>query len=102
MNIKKVFLAATVMIFMVFAISSVTEYSYAYWASNLSAPPDANAAGNVTIGSYIIILPWDSGTTYSLGDRVTNNGTTYEAKKNNPTKEPGVATGWKSDWVEVI
>ncbi len=36
--------------------------------------------------------------TYVIGDQVTHNGTTYQAKKDNPTKEPGVSGGWASQW----
>jgi len=101
MNVKQVVIKLTMILFMVFAVSSVTEYSYAYWATNVTPPSSVNTTGTVGVGTYTFSAQWDPGTTYSIGDRVTNNGVTYEAKKNNPTKEPGVDTGWKSDWIVV-
>ena len=98
MNIKKIFLAISIAIFMVFSLSLTTSESFAFWSSGFIGDSAINPDVTVTVGTWTFATPWDSGTTYLIGDRVTHNGTTYEAKKDNPTKEPGVAAGWTSEW----
>ena len=97
MNIKKIFLKITIAIFMVFSLSLATTESFAYWTSGLIGASE-NSEQSVTVGTWTQAFPWDSGTSYLTGDQVTNNGTTYQAKKDNPTKEPGVDGGWSSQW----
>ena len=97
MNIKKTFLKISIAIFMVFSLSLVTTESFAYWASSVTGNNNSTTA-TVTIGTWTQVYPWDSGTSYLTGDQVTHNGTTYQAKKDNPTKEPGVDGGWTSQW----
>jgi len=77
------------------ASSFATSESYAYWASSVDNANN-NTAVTGTIGTWI--QSWSSSETYVVGDQVTNNGTTYQAKKDNPTKEPGVDNGWSSQW----
>jgi len=101
MNIKKTFLALAITIFMVFSLSLTISESFAYWSSGLGADSAVNSDVTVTVGTWTFVAPWDSGTSYAIGDQVTHNGTTYQAKKNNPTKEPGVSSGWKSEWTVV-
>jgi hypothetical protein len=98
MNIKKMFLTAAMMLFMVFAISGLAENTYAYWASNVAPPTASDTSGTIGIGAWAVIPQWDPAGTYLIGDRVVNNGSIYEAKKDNPTKEPGVDSGWSSQW----
>ena len=101
MNVKKVFLTAAMMLFMVFAVSGLADQTYAYWASNVTAPADTNSIGTAAIGTWSVIPQWDPAATYVIGDQVVNNGTIYEAKKNNPTREPGVDGGWNSEWLVI-
>ncbi len=101
MDIKRLALRITVIIIMVFAVSSVTEYSYAYWASNVTVPSNINTEGDVSVGIFDYYEPWASDGVYVTGDQVTHNGVIYQAKKDNPTKEPGVDGGWSSQWTAI-
>lgn len=101
MNIKRYVYRFTMILIMVFALSSVTEYSYAYWATNLQGDIALNPDLTTTTGSWTFAPQWDANTTYSIGDRVTNNGIIYEAKKNSPNREPGVDSGWASQWIQI-
>ncbi len=98
MKIKKAFLLISIAIFMVFSLSFTTSESFAYWASSINDAIDTLQTATVTIGTWSQVFPWDANETYVIGDLVTNNGTTYRAKKDNPTKEPGVDGGWNSQW----
>lgn len=98
MNIKRTVFKIAVMIFMVFAVSSVTEYSYAYWASGVTGNSATESAVDVTVGTFTFYEAWDANTTYNTGDIVKHNGVIYQAKKNGVTKEPGVDGGWNSQW----
>ena len=100
MKIKKTFLTISIAIFMVFSLSLTTTESFAYWVSSITTT-NQSAAPTVTTGTWTAVYPWDSGATYVIGDQVTHNGTTYQAKKDNPTKEPGVSGGWSSQWTVV-
>lgn len=100
MKLKKTFLALTIVIFMVFSLSFATSDSLAYWATSVNGNNNTDIA-TVTIGTWAQAFPWDTNETYVIGDLVTNNGTTYRAKKDNPTKEPGVSSGWASQWTVV-
>jgi hypothetical protein len=53
------------------------------------------------MGDWLAIPQWEAGVTYLIGDRVVNNGSIYEAKKDNPNKEPGVDGGWNSEWIVI-
>ena len=97
MNIKKKLLIIAIGIFMVFSLSLTPSESFAYWTGGFAAD-SAVTSPTVTTGTWTAAYPWDSGMTYVIGDQVTHNGTTYQAKKDNPTKEPGVSGGWASQW----
>ncbi len=98
MNIKKTFLTIAIGIFMVFSLSLTASNSFAYWASSIVGDTSATATANASIGTWDQAFPWDPDETYLIGDLVTNNGSTYKAKKDNPYKEPGVDGGWQSQW----
>lgn len=101
MNLKKFALTAAMMVFMVFAISGLADQTYAYWASNVTAPIDTGATSTSSVGTWTVNAPqYDPNTSYAVGDVVTNNGITYTAKKSGLLVEPGVANGWKSDWTQ--
>jgi hypothetical protein len=101
MNVKKTALTIAMMIFMVFAISGVTEASYAYWASNVTAPANSDTTGTIGVGTWTFAAQYDPNTSYNVGDIVSNNGSTYQAKKSGLLKEPGVAPGWNADWNQI-
>ena len=101
MNLKRLALKIAVITIMVFAVSSVTEYSYAYWASNVTAPSNMTTEGDVGVGTFAYYEPWTSDGVYAVGDQVSHNGVIYQAKKANPTKEPGVDAGWNSQWTVI-
>ena len=97
MRIKKI-LIYPIMCLMVLSTFYHTSQTYAYWSTiNLSD----TISETVEIGEWTVILQWDPNKTYVIGDRVINNGITYEAKKNNPTREPGVSSGWNSEWTQL-
>ncbi len=97
MNIKKLALILSLSFLMVSSLSLVNDKTYAYWATNIDVPSIANSVGTINVGAWY--PAWDPNATYLLGDRVEHNGNVYEAKKDNPTKEPGVDSGWQSSWV---
>ena len=101
MNNKKTFLAIAIAIFMVFSLSVTTSESFAYWASSVNGANNITQTATVTIGTWSQAYPWSSTESYLTGDLVTHNGTTYQAKKDYPTKEPGVQNGWTSEWTVV-
>lgn len=41
---------------------------------------------------------YDSGSSYSTGDSVSSGGSSYVARVDNPTTEPGVDPGWEDEW----
>jgi hypothetical protein len=98
MKLKRVLLAMAMMTFMVFALSATADRTYAYWASNIAPPSSVDGTATITTGTWNFISQWDPNETYYLGDRVVNNGDIYEAKRDFPGREPGVARGWNRDW----
>ena len=100
MKIKRKILFLAIVSFMFLASSFVTSDSYAYWASSVSNASSTEVATD-SIGVWTFTVPWTSGDTYLTGDLVTNNGSTYRAKTDNPTKEPGVDKGWNSQWTRI-
>ena len=98
MKIKKKLLSLSLAIFMVFSLSFTTSESFAFWATGTTGDISDVALTSVTTGTWDQGFPWDINATYVIGDLVTNNGITYRAKKDNPTKEPGVDGGWSSQW----
>lgn len=59
-------------------------------------------AETVTLGQVSIISKgaWSSATAYSVLDLVSHNGGTWLCSAANTNKEPGVASGWASYWVQ--
>lgn len=98
MKIKKIFLFISIAIFMVFSLSLVTPDSLAYWQGAILGDTSDPASATVTVGDWGQAFEYDPNATYSIGDIVINNGVEYTAKKDNPTKEPGVDRGWNSQW----
>ena len=100
MRHKKIILIIAILTLMVFSSLSLTKNTYAYWIGAVNGASDI-ATGTVILGEWNQIFQWDPDATYEAGDIVTNNGITYEAKRNNPTREPGVDNGWNRDWDEL-
>ncbi len=98
MKIKKRLLIISIMIFMVFSAGSLMHSTFAFW-SNVNL--NDQVSDQVPIGEWNQIFQWDPDATYLEGDLVTNNGITYEAKRDNPTREPGVDSGWNRDWTQI-
>lgn len=91
-------LRTAVLSLVVFSSLAVVSDTYAYWAAGVSTATDTQTA-LVSVGTWqTTVDQWDPAGTYLIGDRVINNGSIYEAKKDNPVKEPGVDGGWKGEW----
>jgi len=94
---KKHLLATSIATLMVLSSLFVVNESYAYWRGDvLDATTTANAT--VATGEWDQVFEWDPNATYSAGDVIEYNGVLYEAKRENPTREPGVDNGWQRDW----
>jgi hypothetical protein len=92
-------LKAAIAIFMVLSTSLVTSDTLAYWAEAQNA--QASATATVNTGDWAQAFPFDENYSYQVGDLVTNNGVTYEAKKSGSLREPGVDRGWNRDWTQI-
>jgi hypothetical protein len=57
----------------------VTNDSLAYWASSIVVPNSVDSSVTINIGEWNQAFPYDSNTTYEVGDLVIFNGVTYEA-----------------------
>lgn len=94
MKTKKRLLHIAILTFMVFSASFIIPSSLAYW-SNIQMQDTAQAS--VIIGEWNQIFDWDEDKIYEEGDLVFYNGELYEAKRDNPTREPG-SPGSRKDW----
>ncbi len=93
-------LKVAIMIFVVLSTSFVTSETLAYWVDVQGAQNSTTAT--VTTGEWDQAFPYDANTSYQVGDLVTNNGVTYEAKKSGTLREPGVGGGgWNRDWTVI-
>lgn len=99
MHKKRKLLERAILLFMVLSVSLTTSHTLAYWTEVSGSQTTTSAT--VTAGQWQQAFPWDANETYLIGDRVTNNGITYEAKRDNPTREPGVDGGWNRDWTQI-
>lgn len=102
MRLKKMVLTWAVLTLMVFALSSMTEQTYAYWASGIATPNVELRQDTISVGSWGVIIPiWNPTTTYVTGDLVTWNNRTYEARRTNTNWQPGSGWFWWIFWTEV-
>jgi chitodextrinase len=90
-------LKIAIMTLMVLSTSLVTSDTLAYWSNGLQTSSN-NAIASIAVGDWNQVLQWDSNATYNEGDQVINDGVIYTAKRNNPSREPGVDKGWQRDW----
>ena len=100
MSVKRRLLSFFLISFMVLSSLFVIGESYAFWVGGVADANDV-VVGNVATGVWNQAFEWDPNATYSTGDRVINNGVTYEARRDNPTREPGVGGGWRSEWTQI-
>ena len=100
MNMKRKTLTFFVLSFMVLLALFITSDTHAYWIGGFAGSSE-QASAQVSTGVWNQAFEWDPNATYSTGDRVINNGITYEAKRDNPTREPGVDGGWNRDWNQI-
>lgn len=102
MKHKNLILTIAITSFIVFASLFVTSDSLAYFASSVNGNSDT-ATTTVTTGTWnqSFTVLWSIDGTYYTGDIVEHNGGTYQAKKDLPTKEPGVDNGWTSQWTQL-
>lgn len=96
-TLKRLLILSVVSLFLL-ASSFATSESYAYWVSTVN-PATGDSSTTVVLGSWI--QAWSATESYLTGDQVTHNGLTYQAKKDNPTKEPGVDNAWTSQWTQL-
>lgn len=99
MQKKRKFLELAIVLFMVFSVSLTTSSTLAYWTEVNGS--SETAVATVTAGQWQQTFTWDANETYLAGDLVTNNGITYQAKRDNPTRQPGVDPGWNRDWTQI-
>lgn len=95
MKLKKHILALSIVVFMFISGLFLTTPTFAYWSIRQLS---VNETVDVNIGEWIFSIEWDPDATYNTGDIVSRNGVLYQAKRNNPTREPGEQAGWQSDW----
>ena len=100
MNMKRKTLTFFVLSFMVLLALFITSDTHAYWIGGFAGSSE-QASAQVSTGVWNQAFEWDPNATYSIGDRVINNGVTYEARRDNPTREPGVGGGWRSEWTQI-
>jgi len=100
MNMKRLVLTLLVALFMVFTVSSISEKTYAYWATNITQPAVGETQGVITIGTWSLYEDWQSGVTYYKGDIVYHNGQYYEALRTT-TYQPGSGWFWWYFWKTV-
>ena len=102
MNKKRKLLQKAILLFMVLSVPLTTSQTFAYWSDfEVAEPLPYTTTTTFTVGEWEQVLQWDPNATYLTGDQVTNNGITYQAKKDNPTREPGVGGGWNSEWTQI-
>lgn len=100
MRMKRILLILSIATLMVLSSLSLVTDTYAFWRGDVTGSSDT-ATASVSTGEWDQVFPWDPNTTYLAGDVVENNGVLYEAKRDNPTREPGVDNGWNRGWFEL-
>lgn len=100
MNKKRILRRMLVLMFMVFTVSTISDQTYAYWATNITPPIDSETTNVITIGAWSLYDDWQPGVTYYKGDIVYHNGQYYEATRTT-TYEPGAGWFWWFFWKTV-
>ncbi len=99
MRIKKKILTFAIVLLMVFSTLFTVPESYAYWSNKTLTTVDSRST---TIGAWTLILPYNPTITYSVGDKVTFNGTTWVSlKSSNNSKEPSLSKPNSNWWAPV-
>ncbi len=92
---KKTILTIAVFVFMALWSLFFVSRTHAHWSD---VELSAFTSPDLTIGEWSLLLEWDPDATYSEGDIVSYNGVLYQARRENPIREPGVDGGWQRDW----
>ncbi|MFP4078751.1 MAG: carbohydrate-binding protein [Candidatus Izemoplasmataceae bacterium] len=100
MRFKHKLFVLSLLTLMVFSSLFAMSGSYAFWRGDVIGSSDT-AIASVMTGEWDQVFEWDPNATYLDGDVVENNGVLYEAKRDNPDREPGVAKGWNRDWFQL-
>lgn len=99
-----------------------TSVQQVAWGDHLRVDVDAAGSGTLGLGIILYFAPastagvvirgakgdtggvsswtgqYSGSTTYVTNESVVNNGTSYVARVDNPTTEPGVDPGWEDEW----
>ncbi len=100
MRKKRNLLILTITMFMALSSLSLVTDTYAFWRGDVTGSSDT-ATATINTGEWDQVFQWAPNTTYLAGDVVENNGVFYEAKRDNPTREPGVDNGWQQGWTQL-
>jgi hypothetical protein len=100
-----------------------STYEVVAWGDHINIDVDAAGTGATGLGVVLYFVPlataniavqgakgdpggitswtgqWDSGTTYTTGEAVSNNGSSYVAISGSTDVEPGVDVGWETYWM---
>ncbi len=103
MTKKRKFLRIAIAVLMVFSLLLTTSQTLAYWAQPTVVTTTANSTGEVSIGDWDQVFPYDSNfNDYVAGDMVTYNGQTYEARGDYANSfTPGVGWFWWLGWIRL-
>jgi len=88
-------IAINILLFLIVIAISLTQPSYAYWASEIT-PATSTSSSVVTISDWAD--SWEHQVFYTADTWVLHNGLVYIARKPSMNKEPG-EPGSKRFWV---
>lgn len=87
---RKILVKILILILFVFSFTSTVTIGYSYF-DNISS----SVQETITIGNWEQDIEWNSSTSYSRGDIITFNGSTYQARYNVPAGlSPSGFLGW--------
>lgn len=96
-KIKKIILSTVI----VLSIITYIVPALAYWDAPYNGIFTSNTEVTVTIGEWITVSDWNENTTYTKGDKVTHDGSTYEARRTSTGWEPGSGWFWWYFWTKL-
>lgn len=84
-------LRISIIALLLFGVSFSVSDSFAYWSTGVTGSNDV-ATAQVTTSSWNQIYAWSSTATYTIGDLVYHNGSTWiSTKSGTNTKEPSLS-----------
>jgi hypothetical protein len=93
---RKILVKILILIVFVFSFTSTVMIGYSYF-DNISS----SVQETITIGDWEQDIEWNSNISYSRGDIITFNGSTYQARYNVPAGlSPSSFLGWLF-WVRI-